>query len=341
MGKFRDITGQKFGRLTAKYYDNNYITKSGKKCRVWWCECDCGNPNLVPVTLHNLIDEITKSCGCYHQEQTVINNKKYKKKYNTYDLTGEHGIGYTMKGEEFYFDLEDYDKIKDYCWHIHNRGYVSCSINKGKDKPKKDLMMHTLIMNGYDEELNVKNNMEVDHINGSSSRNDNRKENLRTCTHQENMCNYGMPSNNTSGIIGVSWDNTYNYWVAYITYQGKRIMLGRFANKEDAIIARLKAEKKYFKEFANQKHLFEIYDIDNKPNPIPIRKISKTEKVLNYLLDNKSINTKEAVELLGETRLAGVIFKLKNRGMDIASEYISEVDESGQRHIITSYALKQ
>ena len=37
------------------------------------------------------------------------------KKYNTYDLSGEYGIGYTSKGEEFYFDLDDYDKIKDYC----------------------------------------------------------------------------------------------------------------------------------------------------------------------------------------------------------------------------------
>lgn len=31
---------------------------------------------------------------------------------NTYDLSGEYGIGYTTKGEEFWFDLEDYDKIK-------------------------------------------------------------------------------------------------------------------------------------------------------------------------------------------------------------------------------------
>ena len=42
---------------------------------------------------------------------------------NVYDLSGEYGIGYTLKGEEFYFDLEDYDKIKDYCWHI-NKKYV-------------------------------------------------------------------------------------------------------------------------------------------------------------------------------------------------------------------------
>lgn len=35
-----------------------------------------------------------------------------KHKTNTYDLTGEYGIGYTSSGDEFWFDLEDYDKIK-------------------------------------------------------------------------------------------------------------------------------------------------------------------------------------------------------------------------------------
>lgn len=38
------------------------------------------------------------------------------KKYNAYDLTKDYGKGYTLDGVEFIFDLEDYDKIKDYCW---------------------------------------------------------------------------------------------------------------------------------------------------------------------------------------------------------------------------------
>ena len=44
-----------------------------------------------------------------------------------------------------------------------------------------------------------------------------------------------------------------------IFVDGKNILLGRSSNKEDAITKRLKAEKKYFKEFAPQKHLFEDY----------------------------------------------------------------------------------
>ena len=41
----------------------------------------------------------------------------YNKKSNIYDLSGEYGIGRASNtNQEFYFDLEDYDKIKDYCW---------------------------------------------------------------------------------------------------------------------------------------------------------------------------------------------------------------------------------
>jgi len=64
-------------------------------------------------------------------------------------------MGYSTKGEEFYFDLEDYDKIKDYYWRVDNLGYV---ITGYKEKEKVyDLKMHRLIMN-------AKENENVDHI---------------------------------------------------------------------------------------------------------------------------------------------------------------------------------
>lgn len=313
--------------------------KKNNKGTYWLCECNCENHNQVVVDGVRLRSGNTKSCGCFKRERTIEGNKKYKKKYNTYDLSGDYGVGYTFKGEEFYFDLEDYDKIKDYCWRIHNRGYVACSINRGKEKPKKDLMFHTLIMNGYDEELNIKDGVEVDHINGAQSRHDNRKENLRICTHQENMCNYGKPSNNTSGIIGVSWDATHGYWIAHITYKNKKIKLGSYFNKEDAIVARLKGEKKYFKEFAPQKHLFEFYDIDNKDMPLTVRESGKTSRILNYLVNNKKVSNKEVADILGQTKLSAIISKLKKRGSNISSEYIYEIDEFGKRNLTTIYIL--
>lgn len=42
----------------------------------------------------------------------------------------------------------------------------------------------------------------------------------------------------------------------------KQKSLGKFINKKDAIVARLKAEKEYFGEFAPQRRLFEEYGIE-------------------------------------------------------------------------------
>jgi predicted component of type VI protein secretion system len=89
----------------------------------------------------------------------------------------------------------------------------------------------------------------------------NRKYNLRPATTQENARNHNRQKNNTSGVIGVGWLVQQNKWRAYIYIDKKHIGLGTFDNKNDAIIARLKAEQKYFGEFAPQKRLYEQYGI--------------------------------------------------------------------------------
>ena len=65
---------------------------------------------------------------------------------------------------------------------------------------------------------------------------------------------------NTSGVIGVCWDNVKNKWVAQIDFQGEHIYLGRFLNKEDAIKARKEAEEKLFKP------ILEKYERSNDKN---------------------------------------------------------------------------
>ena len=127
IGKFIDLAGNKYGRLTAI---RRIGTKRGSP--LWECICECNN--YVNVTSRELTSGNTKSCGCLSLERLIEYNHT-KKKYNTYDLSGDYGIGYTSKDEEFYFDLEDYDKIKDYCWRINNRGYVTCSVRKNNAIP--------------------------------------------------------------------------------------------------------------------------------------------------------------------------------------------------------------
>ena len=89
----------------------------------------------------------------------------------------------------------------------------------------------------------------------------NRKYNLRKSSKQENARNHNKQSNNSSGFIGVCFSKGANKWMSYIMINKKNIYLGYFVNKYDAIIARLQAEQKYFKEFAPQRHLFEQYGI--------------------------------------------------------------------------------
>ena len=75
---------------------------------------------------------------------------------------------------------------------------------------------------------------------------DNRKNNFRLATAQENARNRSLPENNTSGFIGVSLDKETNKWLSYIGLDNKQKKLGRFIDKEDAIRARLCAEKELF-----------------------------------------------------------------------------------------------
>lgn len=69
--------------------------------------------------------------------------------------------------------------------------------------------------------------------------------NLRDVLRKVNNRNRSVQKNNTSGVVGVSWDKINSKWFASICVEGKMIGLGRFNYKEDAILARMTAEKDY------------------------------------------------------------------------------------------------
>lgn len=172
------------------------------------------------------------------------------KKFNKFDLSGECGIGWTSNtNDPFYFDLEDYDKIKDICWFVH--------VTNGKYKKLEGLDMNTGNIVRFSAIIGCKN---YDHKDRNTL--NNKKENLRPATHSENARNQSLPVNNTSGVIGVGWHKGKQQWqVRIYDDSNHRKTVGYFNNKEDAIKARLLAEKQYYGEFAPQKHLFEEYEI--------------------------------------------------------------------------------
>lgn len=237
--KAKDLTGQKFERLTVLRRDNS----TTKECK-WICECNCENHTIKSIRGSSLCNGLIKSCGCLAKE---LAQKRYSKT-NKYDLTGEYGIGWTTNtNKEFYFDLEDYDKIKNYAWYENSNGYIIHSYSEnGKTKT---MFLHRFILN--------EPNKLVDHDN--RKRYDNKKENLRLADDFTNRYNSNIRKNNKSGVCGVYFSKYHNKWIASITFHGNRKFLGYFENKEDAIAVRLQAEKDLHKDFGAQKNLYEKY----------------------------------------------------------------------------------
>lgn len=74
MGKAKDMTGQKCGRLIAiKRVEND---KYGNA--MWLCRCDCGN-DVITKGQH-LRSGKTKSCGCYHRDK--VSKQSYRHGYS-------------------------------------------------------------------------------------------------------------------------------------------------------------------------------------------------------------------------------------------------------------------
>ena len=244
IGKLIDMTGwimSEHGVPDSRLTVIKYLGNSD-----WLVKCNCGSSKEWSVNGQAIREGKSKSCGCLCNEVTIKNNKK-KHKTNTYNLSGEYGIGFTSNTNvEFYFDLEDYDKIKDYCWneHILQNGYHA--LETYDYVSKKRIRMHWIIVGKY-------------HDHKDRNPLNNRKQNLRPATQQENSCNITKRKDNTSGVTGVYWYKKGCKWVADISVNNKRIHLGYFTNKEDAIKKRLEAEQIYHKEFSSQEHLLNKY----------------------------------------------------------------------------------
>lgn len=154
--------------------------------------------------------------------------------------------------------LLDYNKnTGDFTWKIYRGGIVKVGGIAGKVELNG---YHRIKVNGklYQAHrlawfyvYNEWPSKDLDHIN--RVRSDNRIANLRLATRSENAQNTKIRINNSSSIIGVSWNKRKNKWRAYITKDYKQIHLGFFDTKEDASLARQKAVERIFSnEFYNK-----------------------------------------------------------------------------------------
>ena len=248
--------GMMFGRLRVLYKcDYQYHSPSGHIANLWHCQCQCKDKNEIDVLTNSLTSGNTRSCGCLSKEHALNTLSKsgekhrYQKghgaktntKENYYILNEDFGIGYTAAGDKFFFDLEDYEKIKQIRWFT--------KISQGGNKyavsdQQKCIYMHRFLMNLPSHK---EDSRDVDHINHNTL--DNRKENLRICEHYQNITSQKTRKDNKSGKKGVSWGEDRGKWLARITYNKHSYFLGRFDKYEDAVAAREKAEQQIHGEF--------------------------------------------------------------------------------------------
>lgn len=128
------------------------------------------------------------------------------------------------RGLEAIVDDDVYEEIMKHKWHTLKTGYAARS--SGGRKNKKMVYMHRAIMKA---DIGIS----VDHINGNKL--DNRRENLRLCSHSENCRNSKKPKcTATSKYKGVYWDKTKNAWAARIKKDYIGIFLGRYPTEIDA-----------------------------------------------------------------------------------------------------------
>lgn len=146
----------------------------------------------------------------------------------------------TKKGVEILVDDSDYEWLSEFKWCIGDRYAMRTSYANGD---RVTILMHREIMN-------TPNGYSTDHINGNKL--DNRRCNLRICTHTENMKNRRSHSGKTTGIQGVykTVGSKKKPFEARIQVDKWQIYLGRFVTAEEAQQVYIDASLKYHGAFS-------------------------------------------------------------------------------------------
>jgi len=128
MSRYIDLTGQKFGMLTAK----KYIGNDKNSHALWMFVCDCGNEHITLAQSAKL--GLTSSCGCYKRKQNI-------KRATKHGMVGTrlYGLWKSMKTRCY---IKSHKGYKEYggrgikvCeeWHNFKNFYKWASLNGYKD----------------------------------------------------------------------------------------------------------------------------------------------------------------------------------------------------------------
>lgn len=214
MGKVKDMTGKKFGRLTvlgpAPRPENSKSTH-----QFWLCLCDCRNQTVVDGG--ELRKGRTKSCGCLRKEAIT-----------------KHGLHNTRLYRIYY-------SMINRCYNPNNKAYKYYGLRCITISPEflgENGFRHFAewaLKNGYNDSLTL------DRINPNGNY---EISNLRWTTNSTQVFNRRLRSNKT-GHKGIRKAQSGKYQ-ARISKNNKQYNLGTFSTIEEAVEARQKAERELY-----------------------------------------------------------------------------------------------
>ena len=142
VGKAKDLTGQKFNRLTV-------LGRAPHEYRgaYWWCECDCEQHHIVKVLGSHLIAGNVKSCGCLNKEIVSNIGKSTKQDllnqtYNYLTVVRDSGKRAHNRGIIWVCECECGNFIEVRADQLKNNHTTSCGCRKisvGEEKIQRAL----------------------------------------------------------------------------------------------------------------------------------------------------------------------------------------------------------
>ena len=206
MGKKRDLTGFRSGRLVA-------ICEAGKNKHgkiLWKCKCDCGKE--ITTIGSDLYRGHTTSCGCSRSTHKMRDHRLYS----------------------------IWSSMKNRCSCKNNTQYeyyggigISVCDEWMKFEPFFDWAMN----NGYKDDLTL------DRINPNKNY---QPSNCRWADKATQARNTKLDKRSTTGVKGVSFDKRTQKYHASICVNSKRKSLGYHKTLEEAKLARQEGERIYW-----------------------------------------------------------------------------------------------